>query len=187
MVLAQLVFELDWCDHAGVPGKVELEPVLPHRITRVRIDRCSLNLDYVCYVIFDVTGPSAGRSIRPSAVVKEGDRMPAEFIVGEVAEVRQYGKIVAHRIETGFEGDLFFVEEFLHGDLVEPHILPLAKDRLVRDIATGPVRKVDAGAFRHRVARDGVRPNAQFVEVKAEAEDDLISIGGTGTVDAGRI
>lgn len=86
--------------------------------------------------------------------------MPAEFIAGEVAEIRQYGKIVAHRIETDFEGDLFFIEELLDTDLVEPRILPLAKDRLVRDIAAGPVRKVDAGAVRHREARDGVRPNA---------------------------
>ena len=113
--------------------------------------------------------------------------MPAERIVGEVAEIRQYGKIVAHRIEAELQGQLLCEQELLDAYLIETQILPLAKNRLVREVAIGPVRKINAGAVGHRVARDGIRPNAQFVEIKAQTEVDLLGIGGAGTVDAGRV
>ena len=43
------------------------------------------------------------------------------------------------------------------------------------------------GAVRHGESRDGVRPNAQFVEIKAGADVDLLRVGGAGALDAARV
>jgi len=96
-------------------------------------------------------------------------------------------KIIAHRIKPDLHGQLLREQQRLDGDLVEAQILPLPINRMVREIAAGPVGKVNAGAVRHGVAHNGVRPNAQLIEIKADAKVDLLGVGGAGSTDAARV
>src|SRR5207237_7147647 len=122
-------------------------------------------------VISNAAAPSAGRRIIPRAVLRFRLGMPAERIAGEVADVGQCRKVIAHRIETDLQGQFLLEKELLNGYFVETQILPLPENMLIREIAVGPVGgQAAAGAVRHRKARDGVRPNSQLVEIKAEAE-----------------
>ena len=114
--------------------------------------------------------------------------MTTECNVGEIADVGQCREIVAKWVEADLDGDFLREELLLDANFVEPQVLALPENFLIREVAPGFISgQIAPGAVGHGETRDGVLPNIELVEIEAEAEVDLLSIGSSSPFDAPRV
>src|SRR5437868_10768180 len=114
--------------------------------------------------------------------------MAAKRHVHEIAYIGERRKVIAERVKTDLQSEFLVENELLDADFVEPQILALSKNFLIREVGSGLVgSEAAARAIGHREPRNRIGPGAQLAQIEAQAEVDLLRIGGAPAANALRV